>query len=133
MLHDVLLVPPPDDRSILFYVDPDGGKGKTWFQRYMVSKFPAKVQILSVGKRDDIAHALDVTKSIFLFNIPRKQMEYIQYSVFEMIKDRMIFSPKYDSTMKTLNHNPHVVVFSNEEPDLERLTEDRFTIVREYE
>lgn len=133
MLHDILLEPPPDDRSILFYVDDEGGKGKSFFQRYMISRFPHKVQILSVGKRDDIAHAVDVSKSIFLFNIPRTQMEFVQYSTFEAIKDRMIFSPKYDSTMKTLKQNPHVVIFCNEEPDMEKLTADRYNIIRDYE
>lgn len=131
-LHDILLVPPPDDRSILFYVDSDGGQGKTWFQRYMITNYPEKVQILSCGKRDDIAHAIDPNKSIFLFNIPRKAMEYMNYNVIEQIKDRMIFSPKYDSKTKILTTNPHVVVFSNEYPKMDDMTEDRYTIITDF-
>ena len=112
-LHQCLLGAPPDDRAILFYVDEEGGQGKTFFQRFMVSNYPEEVQILSVGKRDDIAHALDDTKRIFLFNIPRGGMEYFNYTSIEQIKDRMIFSPKYDSRTKILTTNPHVVVFCN--------------------
>jgi len=131
-LHDVLINPPPDDRSILFYVDEEGGKGKSWFQRYMLSNYPDKVQILSAGKRDDIAHAIEAHKSIFLFNIPRQSMEYFNYNIIEQLKDKMVFSPKYDSCTKILNSTPHVVIFSNEEPKADALTEDRYIIERQF-
>jgi hypothetical protein len=124
-LSDILQLD-PDDRTILFYVDPDGGKGKSWFQRYMLSIDPVAVQCLSVGKRDDIAHAVDESKSIFLFNVPRGGMEFLNYHVLEQLKDRLVFSPKYDSRMKTLHRKPHVVVFCNEAPDMTKMTFDRY-------
>lgn len=117
-----------DDRSILFYVDPDGGKGKTWVQQYLVTKMPNEVQILGVGKRDDVAHAIDPNKSVFLLDVPRTQMEYLQYSILEMLKNRMVFSPKYNSEMKILVKTPHVVVFCNEHPDMGKMTQDRYII-----
>lgn len=118
----------PDDRSIQFYVDSDGGTGKSWFCRYMISKYRDDVQVFSVAKRDDIAHAVDVTKRVFLFNIPRGSMEHLQYGILEMLKDRVVFSPKYNSTTKILVRKCHVVVFSNEEPDMEKLSVDRYRI-----
>jgi hypothetical protein len=127
-LESALTDTPPDDRSILFYVDEEGGKGKTWFQRYMVTKYPDDVQLLSVGKRDDVAHAIDASKGVFLFNIPRGGMEFFNYHVVEQLKDRLVFSPKYNSSMKTLLKNPHVVIFCNESPDEEKMTADRFII-----
>ena len=54
------------------------------------------VPILSSGKCDNIVHAVDGNKSLFLFNIPRKGMEYLPYTVLEMIKNRMIFRPNYN-------------------------------------
>lgn len=132
-LERALLEPCDDDRSILFYVDNEGGTGKSWFQRYMVSKHTDKVQLLSPGRRDDVAHAIDDTKSIFLFNVPRGGMEYFNYQVVEMLKDRVVFSPKYDSKTKVLLQIPHVVVFCNEDPDTSRMTEDRFIIIEEFE
>lgn len=116
----------PDDRRITFVIDPAGGKGKSYFVRYMLENFTNKVQRLSVGKRDDLAHAIDISRSIFLFDIPRQQLEFLQYSVLEGLKDRMLFSPKYESTCKILSHNSHVVVFTNEEPDMTKLTRDRY-------
>lgn len=132
VLKDVLLAEPPNDRGILFYVDKEGGHGKTWFQRYMVTNYPDKVQILSCGKRDDVAHAIDVHKTIFLFNIPRGGMEYFNYNIIEQLKDRMVFSPKYDSCTKVLNQNPHVVVFTNEDPKMDAMTEDRYVIEDQF-
>lgn len=126
-LHDELLTA-PDDRSIMFYVDPTGGSGKTWFQQWFFSQYPDKTQILSVGKRDDLCYAVDETKQVFFFNIPRSGMEFFQYTVVEQIKDRMVFSTKYQSCMKTLAYVPHVVVFTNEYPDMTKMSADRYVI-----
>lgn len=128
-LKESLLEPPPDKRSILFYVDEEGGKGKTFLQRHMLINHSDITQVLSVGKRDDIAHAIDPDKTVFLFNIPRGGMEYFNYTVIEQLKDRMVFSPKYDSRMKLLRKTPHVVVFCNESPDESKMSEDRYVII----
>lgn len=121
-----------DDRTVMFYVDPDGGKGKSWFQAWYLSKNPEKTQVLSAGKRDDIAHSVDKTKSVFFFNIPRGGMEYLQYTILEQLKDRMVFSPKYNSRMKYLVKTPHVVVFCNEDPDMTKMSDDRYVIRTDY-
>jgi len=122
----------PDDRTVEFFVDEDGGKGKSWFQRHMLTKYPDKVQLLAPAKRDDMAHTIDIQKSIFLVNVPKTQMEFLQYSLLEQLKDRTVFSPKYSSMMKILTQTPHVVVFSNEFPDMNKMSADRY-IVQELE
>lgn len=119
-----------DPRHVLFYVDPEGGKGKTWFIQWFFSQYKARTQVLGIAKRDDMAHMISPSKSVFLINVPRTQMEYLQYSILEMLKDRMVSSPKYNSRMKVLDQVPHVVVFSNEAPDLSKMTMDRY-VVRE--
>jgi len=115
-----------DDRTVLFVVDPEGNKGKSWFCRWMYCKYPEDVQILGMGKRDDMAHMIDSHKKIFLINVPRGQMEYLSYPVLEMIKDRLVSSPKYDSRVKEMMSKNHVVVFCNEAPDEEKMTSDRY-------
>lgn len=118
----------PDDRTVVFVLDEEGGKGKSWFQRMYVSQYPDKVQLLSVGRRDDIAHAIDASKSVFLFNVPRGGMEFLQYPILEQLKDRVVFSPKYDSMTKVISSTPHVVVFCNESPDMTKMTADRYFV-----
>ncbi|AKV62287.1 putative replication initiation protein [Gammarus sp. amphipod associated circular virus] len=118
-----------NDRTIHFVVDPEGNAGKTWFCSYALTKWPDKVQVMRIGKRDDLAYAISTEKSIFLMDVPRNQMTFLQYSVLEMLKDRMIFSPKYESSFKILQYVPHVIVFSNEQPDTSALSADRINII----
>lgn len=118
-----------NDRTVKFVVDPAGGSGKSYFQRWFLTNNPDVSQILSIGKRDDIAHAIDVSKTIFLFNVPRGGMEFMQYTVLEQIKDRVVFSPKYNSATKILLPNTKVVVFCNEAPDYTKMTEDRYDVL----
>lgn len=118
-----------DDRKITFVIDEEGGKGKSYFVRYCISKMEDQCQALSIGKRDDLAHAIDISKRIFFFNVPRGAIEQLQYTILEQLKDRMIFSPKYNSTMKLIRHRTHVVVFTNEEPDMSKMTQDRYNCI----
>jgi len=117
-----------DDRSITFYVDAAGGMGKTWFQQWYLTKHPDRTQVLGIGKRDDLAHMIDVTKTVFFVNVPRGGMEYLQYTILEQLKDRMVISPKYNSHVKIFHHNVHVVVFSNENLDEDKLSADRVVV-----
>jgi len=126
-LNDII-IQDPDDRKIIFVVDPDGNRGKSWLIRYWFSTRD-DVQRLSVGKRDDLAYAIDESKSLFVFDIPRGQSEYLQYCILEQLKDRMIFSPKYDSRTKILSKTPHVVVFMNEDPDRNKMSRDRYRVM----
>lgn len=119
----------PSDRTIHFVVDPEGNSGKSWMCRYLITTFPERTQVMRIGKRDDLAYNIDIDKDIFLFDIPRNQMMYLQYSVLESLKDRMVFSPKYESSFKILRAIPHVIVFSNESPDMDALTTDRYNII----
>ena len=119
----------PNDRTVEFYVDPQGGSGKSYFANYYLWKHPDS-QFLSVGKRDDLAHTVDPTKRVFLLDIPRGGMEFLQYGFLEQLKNRRVFSPKYNSYTKVLHACPHVVVFTNESPNMMSLTLDRYSIHR---
>lgn len=119
---------PADDRTVEFLVDIDGGLGKSWFCGYVFSRIKY-CQLLGPGKRDDLAHIVDVRTTVFLFNVPRGQMEYLNYGLLEMLKDRMVLSPKYESQMKILNEVPHVIVFCNEAPDESKMSQDRYKYI----
>ncbi len=119
-----------DDRKIVFVIDPDGNSGKSWLTRYWFSN-RGGTQFLSIAKRDDLAHTIDVSNDLFVFDIPRGSLHMLQYGVLEQLKNRMIFSPKYNSCHKIIrSKSVHVVVFTNEEPDMNALTSDRYKIIR---
>ena len=119
----------PNPRTIDFIVDSEGNSGKSWICQYALTRWPDDVQVLSIGKRDDTAYMIDASKKIFLFDVPRGQMAFFQYAVMEMLKNRMVFSNKYKSTMKVLRHVPYVAVFSNEHPDMEAMSTDRYNVI----
>ena len=73
-----------------------------------------------------MAYALDPTRSIFFINVARGGMQFLQYRILEGLKDRMVFSEKYESVMKILLKPTHVIVFSNEMPDRTKMSEDRY-------
>lgn len=129
-----ILLGEADDRKILFYVDRDGGQGKTWFCKYMLTKHFDKVNVVEGGRDVDIAFMLDPTKHIVLFNLPRNGLEYLPIRVLERIKDQMVASTKYASVLKIFEKKTHVVVFTNEmyenytEDGKIKLSEDRVVI-----
>lgn len=125
---DSIIEGEPHTRQINFVVDPRGNSGKSWLTAYWYTH-RNDIQRLSVGKRDDLAFAIDPSKRIFVFDIPRGQSEYLQYSILEQLKDRMVFSPKYESATKVLGCSPHVVVFMNEKPDMNKMTRDRYRVI----
>lgn len=115
-------------RHIYFYVDPEGNRGKSWLVRYWLSKRD-RTQFMSIGKRDDLAYAVSCDTTLFVFDIPRGHMQFVQYGIFEQLKNRVVFSNKYMSQTKILESCPHVVVFCNEEPDMNALSNDRYKVI----
>jgi len=117
-----------DDRTVKFFVDPTGGNGKTWFIRWYHQTHRDTCQVLGIGKRDDIAFMIKTQFKVFLINVPRGGMEYLQYTVLESLKDKYVVSTKYQSLVKEFTHNNHVVVFCNEPPKMDAMSEDRYDI-----
>lgn len=84
--------------------------------------------IIIPGKKADMAYVVNPDCKTFFFDCPRsKQGEFIQYDFLEELKNGLIISPKYESKMKRLN-TPHVVVLTNETPDMTKLSSDRYSI-----
>jgi len=122
---------PADSRKIIFIVDPVGNSGKTWFSQLYFSLHPERVQLLGPGKVVDLAYAIDESKSVFFFDIPRLAVQFFQYSIGESLKDGVIFSSKYDSRTKRLTCAPahaHVVIMMNEYPNMQAYSADRYDI-----
>lgn len=122
------LLGPADDRKIVFYVDTVGNSGKSFFCRWMLEKHAAITQVLSAGKEVDLAYMVEEHKSIFLFDISRSRLEFLQFSILEALKNGIVQSTKYCSSSKVLHGPSHVVVFTNEHPDMAKLSADRYDV-----
>lgn len=118
---------PPDSRTIIFVVDKKGNTGKSHFCAY-VEKNLENVQIMKCGKRDDMAFELDDTVKILVIDVSRSSSEFLNYQFLEDVKDGRVFSPKYESYTKRFNA-PHVVVMMNDDPKMDKLSEDRYSII----
>lgn len=114
----------PHDREIIWVVDEQGGQGKTAFAQYIHAHL--KAFYTNGGKHADIAHAYDY-EPVVIFDFARSAEEYVSYALIEQMKNGLLFSPKYNSTMKRFPR-PHVVVFSNFQPDRSKLSEDRWDV-----
>lgn len=127
-LYDNLRLP-PCPRTIFFIVDPVGNAGKSWFGHYY-TYMHENSQVLLPGKKADMSYALDPLIRVLFIDAPRsKQGEFIQYDFLEDVKNGYVFCSKYESRVKTMSAC-HVVVFMNEEPDLNKLSSDRYCIRR---
>lgn len=69
----------------------------------------------------------DEDPKIIICDIPRTNLEYINYGAIESIKNGMIYSGKYEGG-QCIFDNPHVVVFANELPDGSKMSRDRWRI-----
>lgn len=126
------LLEPADDRTIIFYVDTEGNKGKSWFIDWFLGRHPEKTQLMTVGRANDAAYDLDPTKHIVLVDVTRGGIQFLSYRLLEQIKGRRVFSTKYGSTWKFYSQDTHVIVFTNEDPNLSAMSADR-PIIRSLE
>lgn len=117
----------PDERHIYWYWEPNGKVGKTALTRYLMKHHGA---MLVNGCSKDILYATsEVDTDIYIFHFVRSKEQYISYEAIECVKDATYFSGKYESKM-ILRDFPHVIIFANFEPDKEKLSKDRWKIIR---
>jgi len=117
---------PPDDRKILFVVDKEGNKGKSWYSHYYC-RLHENSFVLRPTKHADMAYAIPDDLRVLFLDCTRTQVEYLPYTFLEELKDGYVFSSKYESRMKYFS-NMHVVVMLNEDPDMTKLSSDRYEI-----
>lgn len=120
----------PNDRTINWLWEPNGGSGKTAMARWLAIRQGA---IVVGGKASDAKYAISeqVAKGsyprIVVFTFSRTYERFVSYQAMEEIKDGIFFNNKYESKQCIFNP-PHVVVFANFPPDEEKLSRDRWNI-----
>lgn len=123
-LLDVLLGE-PSEREVIWVVDPVGNSGKSYLSKYMVQELGAFY--CNGGKATDIVYSYGGER-IAIFDYVRDSKEYVNYGVIEQVKNGMMFNAKYESCLKFCDV-PHVVVFSNFEPDRSKFSADRWKVI----
>lgn len=119
-------------RSIYWFWESRGNWGKTVLATYMVDQMGA---IVVSGKAVDAGYAIQMYieehgqgPEIVIMDIPRTRgVQYISYESIENIKNGLFFSGKYKGCMVRFNR-PHIIVFANEPPEMDRMSSDRWFI-----
>jgi len=126
-----ILMDNPNDRTIHWVYETAGNAGKSAFVKHMVARFDA---ICVEGKARDIYQGMvqyynrmGEYPRIVLVDVPREGLNYINYTAIEKIKNGLLFSGKYESQQCVFNA-PHIVIFANEEPEVFKLSADRWKI-----
>lgn len=122
----------PDEREIIWIYEETGGTGKTAFMKYCFANMKA---IPVSGKGSDIKFAIynyGIKKGyypdIIFVDLPRSfDTSFLSYTALEEVKNGCFFVNKYESDA-ILIPTPHVVIFANEFPDVNKLSKDRWVI-----
>ena len=126
----------PDDRTINWFWEKEGGSGKTQLIKYLVANND-DCQFFSGGSAKDCISQIILRNKdskgeweprIVIWGITREAQERpISYNALEQIKDGMINSGKYEGGTLLFN-SPHVIIFANVPPDTSKLSRDRWNV-----
>lgn len=123
----------PDERTIHWVYDPIGNCGKSFLTKYIYLKYNC---LITNGKsQDTFCQVLEHVKQyeeikICIIDTPRcVEEKYISYQSIEKIKDGLLYSGKYEGGIACFD-SPHVIIFSNHMPMLNKMSEDRWNIIQ---
>lgn len=132
IILDIVKLNEPNDRSIYWFKDDNGGTGKTTFCKLLCAKYGA---IMLSGKSADMKHGIveykntnNDTPELILINLPRSfNNDYLSYTGIEEVKDMCFYSGKYEGGM-IIGNCPNIFIFSNQLPDFSKLSNDRWNV-----
>lgn len=121
-----LLDKEPDDRTVYWHTDPIGGTGKSLLSKWLAQR--PDVCVVSSCKSADIATVVHAAMLVLIIDIPRcNDGQYVPYNIIEQVKNGFVSDGKLKKKMEITSFAPpHVIVFSNFEPDRSKLSEDRW-------
>lgn len=122
---------PVCDRRIVWIYDKEGCGGKSKFCKYMDWKY--KTQTIGYSDSKDAMYMVSKSPGAkaYFFDLTRTKPKMFSqgdlYASIEQIKNGHFMNSKYESKV-VLMDPPHVVIFSNQMPDMDSLTTDRWTV-----
>ena len=122
----------PDDRSIIWIKDMIGCSGKSKLVKHYVYKFSKEIIKLPFGSASQLRSSVCTAgpKRLYFIDIPRtmardEDLDSV-YSVIEDIKNGFVTTSMYGKFQQLLFEPPHVVIFSNKDCPLGKLSKDRW-------
>ncbi|AFQ90124.1 replication protein [Mesta yellow vein mosaic alphasatellite] len=118
-----------DDRAIFWVYGPTGGEGKSQFAKYL--GLNKNWLYLPGGKVNDMMYMYcKKPQCNLVIDYPRCNKDFINYAFLEMVKNRTVYSYKYEPVgFIDPTCNVHVVVMANFLPDYERISQDRIKLI----
>lgn len=128
-----LLDTQPDTRTIHWFVDPVGNAGKTSLAKHICLNMEGSLYL--TGKAADMKYGCfsyvenpkNPVLRVVLVDLVRTTENFFSYQGLEEVKNGIFYNTKYESKM-CLYDSPHVVVFSNWLPTMDKLSLDRWNI-----
>lgn len=123
---------PTDSRKIHWFYEKNGNVGKSFLAKYILMKH--KGVIICSGKKNDVFNQVlilmekKILPEIILLDIPRTDMDYLNYSTIEQLKNGFLYSGKYEGGV-CIFPSPKIICFSNNVPEKKKLSLDRWNII----
>lgn len=129
---DFFMKTKPDSRMIHWFVDPAGQSGKSTLADYLVEHHYALIVQLDEIKNMKMFVTDETRRACYIVDLTRAEAKEFSkndlYSFLEQLKNGIVRSGKYKGGLLEINP-PHVLVLSNDLPDLKQMTGDRWTVI----
>lgn len=122
----------PDDRRIVWIYNEVGNAGKSKLQKWLAFRHGARRVPLGTATQIKTAVADGTAKSLYMVNLPRvtgsQESQRDLFSALEEIKDGWVESCMYGKEHQLFMKPPHLLIFSNDVPDLKLASADRWVV-----
>ena len=118
---------PADNRTVTWYVDVEGGKGKSEMTKELITQHDAIV-MGGRGATDLYQYAQSKNK-IVIWDFPRDMQMHEPYDAIEKIKDGYYTSTFRNPMFCQRDYPAHIIIFANYKPDESKLSADRWKII----
>lgn len=115
-----------DARKILFVVDVKGGQGKSVLTQHLLST--ENTWACQGGKTADLMNSYKKGAEFAIFDMARcNKPDWYPWNFMENLKSGWFTATKYEGGFKKFR-KPKIVVFMNQDPPRDKLSEDRYEV-----